>query len=36
LTRRPNERLEEIITRYPDHWLWLHRNWKADYPEIYR
>ena len=36
LTRRQNERLEEIITRYPDHWLWLHRKWKADYPEIYR
>ena len=36
LTRRQNERLEEIITRYPDHWLWLHRKWKADYPELYR
>lgn len=36
LTRRQNERLEQIITSYPDHWLWLHRKWKADYPEIYR
>lgn len=36
LTRRQNERIEEIITRFPDHWLWFHRKWKVDYPEIYR
>ncbi len=36
LTRRQNERLEQIITCYPDHWLWFHRKWKIDYPEIYR
>jgi KDO2-lipid IV(A) lauroyltransferase len=36
LTRRQNERLEQIITAFPDHWLWFHRKWKVDYPEIYR
>ncbi len=36
LTRRQNERLEQIISLYPDHWLWFHRKWKMDYPEIYR
>jgi len=36
LTQRQNERLEQIITLYPDHWLWCHRKWKMDYPEIYR
>ena len=36
LTRRQNEALEQIIARYPDHWLWFHRRWKVDYPEIYR
>jgi len=36
LTRRQNERIEEIVTRFPDHWLWFHRKWKVDYPEIYR
>jgi KDO2-lipid IV(A) lauroyltransferase len=36
LVRRQNEALEQIISRYPDHWLWFHRRWKVDYPEIYR
>ena len=36
LTYRQNEKLEQIITCYPDHWLWFHRKWKIDYPEIYR
>lgn len=36
LTQRQNERLEQIITLYPDHWLWFHRKWKVDYPELYR
>ncbi|MEJ2155702.1 MAG: hypothetical protein P8X96_10225, partial [Desulfobacteraceae bacterium] len=22
--------------RHPDHWLWMHRKWKTEYPEIYR
>ena len=36
LTRKQNKTLEQIISRYPDHWLWFHRRWKVDYPEIYR
>ncbi len=36
LVRRQNEAMEQIISRYPDHWLWFHRRWKVDYPEIYR
>lgn len=36
LVKRQNEALEQIISRHPDHWLWFHRRWKVDYPEIYR
>lgn len=36
LARMQNERIERIVTLYPDHWLWFHRRWKIDYPEIYR
>jgi Kdo2-lipid IVA lauroyltransferase/acyltransferase len=36
LAAMQNERIEQIITLYPDQWLWFHRKWKVDYPEIYR
>ena len=28
LTRRHVRVLEDYITRYPDHWMWMHRRWK--------
>lgn len=28
LTRRHTKILEEMIRRYPDHWVWQHRRWK--------
>lgn len=28
LTRRQKEYLEEIITRYPEQWFWMHKRWK--------
>ena len=27
-TRKINQIFEEYITKYPNHWLWLHRRWK--------
>ncbi|MDE3059066.1 MAG: lysophospholipid acyltransferase family protein [Bacteroidota bacterium] len=28
LTRRHTVLLEQYVTRYPDHWLWMHKRWK--------
>lgn len=28
MTQKYNHILEEIIRKYPEHWLWLHRRWK--------
>ncbi len=36
LTQHQNDLIEGFIRRYPDHWLWLHRKWKTEYPEMYR
>jgi KDO2-lipid IV(A) lauroyltransferase len=36
LSQRQNDLIESVIRRYPDHWLWLHRKWKTEYPEMYR
>jgi Kdo2-lipid IVA lauroyltransferase/acyltransferase len=36
ITQRQNDIIEKMIRRHPDHWLWMHRRWKTEYPEIYR
>lgn len=28
LTQRYTDKLEEIVRRYPEHWMWVHRRWK--------
>ncbi|MBN1830681.1 MAG: hypothetical protein JW896_01060 [Deltaproteobacteria bacterium] len=34
-TQQQNDVIEKMIRKYPDHWLWIHRKWKYDHPEIY-
>jgi Kdo2-lipid IVA lauroyltransferase/acyltransferase len=36
ITQRQNDIIERMIRRHPDHWLWMHRRWKTEYPEIYK
>lgn len=28
LTQAFNDKIEEIIRKYPEHWMWIHRRWK--------
>jgi KDO2-lipid IV(A) lauroyltransferase len=28
LTQRYTDKLESIVRRYPEHWMWVHRRWK--------
>ena len=35
ITQRQNDIIEKMIRQHPDHWLWMHRRWKTEYPEIY-
>jgi KDO2-lipid IV(A) lauroyltransferase len=28
LTQRSTDKIEEIVRRYPEHWMWVHRRWK--------
>ena len=36
IAQRQNDIIEGIIRKHPDHWLWMHRKWKTEHPEIYR
>lgn len=36
ITQHQNDIIEKMIRRHPDHWLWMHRRWKTEYPEIYQ
>lgn len=36
ICQRQNDIIEAIIRKHPDHWLWMHRRWKTEYPDIYR
>lgn len=33
ITRRHVAMLEKYVTKYPDHWLWMHKRWKHAYPQ---
>ena len=35
IAQRQNDIIEGIIRKHPDHWLWMHRKWKTEHPEIY-
>jgi KDO2-lipid IV(A) lauroyltransferase len=35
VTQRQNDVIEAMIRQHPDHWLWLHRKWKADMQALY-
>ena len=30
-----NDIIEKIIRSYPDHWLWTHKRWRREYPQLY-
>lgn len=34
-TQQQNDITEQVIRKFPDHWLWFHRKWKCYHPEIY-
>lgn len=36
LTQKQNDAMENAIRRMPEQWLWVHRKWKKDYPDLYR
>ena len=36
ITQRQSDIIEQMIRRHPDHWLWMHRRWKTEHPEIYQ
>ena len=33
--QRQSNMIETIIKSHPDHWAWLHKRWKRDYPSLY-
>jgi KDO2-lipid IV(A) lauroyltransferase len=36
ITQHQNDIIEGMIRKHPDHWLWMHRRWKTEHPEIYQ
>ncbi len=30
-----NDIIEKVIRNYPDHWLWIHKRWRREYPCLY-
>ena len=30
-----NDMIEKVIRSYPDHWLWIHKRWRREYPNLY-
>lgn len=28
ITQRFNDKIEEVVRKYPEHWMWVHRRWK--------
>ncbi len=36
IAQRQNDVIESMIRKHPDHWLWIHKKWKKEYPEIYK
>lgn len=36
ITQHQNDIIERMIRKHPDHWLWMHRRWKTEHPEIYQ
>jgi len=35
-TQKQAKITEEVIKQYPQQWLWIHRRWKKEYPDIYK
>lgn len=36
ITQLQNDAIEKAVRMKPDHWLWMHRRWKEDFPEMYK
>jgi KDO2-lipid IV(A) lauroyltransferase len=34
-TQRQSDIIERVIREYPDHWVWLHKRWKAHHRYLY-
>lgn len=30
-----NDMIENVIRSYPDHWVWIHKRWRREYPYLY-